>query len=235
MRPGSRIILCLLTLVALVGCAKTSITEQTPMGSPGLARPNRILVYNFIANSADMPGDSSIGSSVSAPYSPPTPDQVATGRQLGALIAADLVADIQAMGLSAVQAGPGSSPQIGDGVIRGYLVSAQGGGAARRFIIGFGSGTTELDTVVEGYAVTPQGWRKLGSGTLSSSGGKTPGIIAPAAVAIATGNPVGLIVVGGVKLYREATDKNGLDARAKATADAIAEALRTRFEDRGWI
>jgi len=54
-------------------------------------------------------------------------------------------------------------------------------------------------------------------------------------VAIATGNPVGLIVIGGVKLYREATDKNGLDARAKATADAIAEALKTRFQDRGWI
>ena len=57
----------------------------------------------------------------------------------------------------------------------------------------------------------------------------------PAAVAIASGNPVGLIVVGGVKLYREASGKNGLDARAKATAEAITEALRTRFEDRGWI
>jgi hypothetical protein len=92
-----------------------------------------------------------------------------------------------------------------------------------------------LDTVVEGYTMTPQGLRRLGSGTLSSSGGKTPGVVVPAAVAIASGNPVGLIVVGGVKLYREASGKNGLDARAKATADAIAEALKTRFEDRGWI
>jgi hypothetical protein len=41
--------------------------------------------------------------------------------------------------------------------------------------------------------------------------------------------------VGGVKLYREASGKTGLDARAKATADAIAEALKSRFEDRGWI
>jgi Domain of unknown function (DUF4410) len=235
MRSSSRIVLCLLTLVALVGCAKTSVTEQTPISSPGLARPNRILVYNFIANPADMPADSSIGGAVSAPRTPPTAEQLATGRQLGALIAADLVADIQAMGLSAVQAGPGSSPQVGDGVIRGYLISAEGGGAVKRFIIGFGSGTSELDTVVEGYTVTPQGWRKLGSGTLSSSGGKTPGIVVPAAVAIASGNPVGLIVVGGVKLYREASGKNGLEARAKATADAIADALKMRFEDRGWI
>src|ERR1700712_263861 len=114
--------------MALVGCAKTSITEQTPMRDPGLARPNRILVYNFVANPADMPADSSIASAVNAPPTPPTAEQLDTGRQLGARIAADLVADIQAMGLSAVLAEPGSSPQVGDGVIRGYLVSAQVGG-----------------------------------------------------------------------------------------------------------
>jgi hypothetical protein len=39
------------------------------------------------------------------------------------------------MGLTAVQAGPGSTPQPGDGVIRGYLVSVQGGGAVKRFVI----------------------------------------------------------------------------------------------------
>jgi hypothetical protein len=83
--------------------------------------------------------------------------------------------------------------------------------------------------------MTRQGLRRLGSGTLSSSGGKTSGVVVPAAVAIASSNPVGLIVVGGVKLYREASDKNGLEARAKATADAIAEELKERFEDRGWI
>jgi hypothetical protein len=77
--------------------------------------------------------------------------------------------------MSAVHAGPGSAPQVGDGVIRGYLVSVEGGNVARRFVIGFGSGTSEMDTVVEGYLMTPQGLLKLGSGTLSSSGSKTPG------------------------------------------------------------
>ncbi len=142
------------------------------------------------------------------------------------------------MGLTAVQAGPGSSPQVGDGVIRGYLVSVQGGGAGntvKRFVIGFGAGTSEMDTVVEGYAVTPQGWRKLGSGTLSSSGNKAPGMVVPAAVAIATGNPIGLIVVGGLKVYGEASGRNTVEGRAKATADAIAEQLKIRFQDRGWI
>jgi hypothetical protein len=139
------------------------------------------------------------------------------------------------MGLTAVQAGPGASPQVGDGVIRGYLVSVQGGSTVQRFVIGFGAGTSEMDTVVEGYAVTPQGWRKLGSGTLTSSGNKTPGMVVPAAVAIATANPIGLIVVGGAKIYGEASGRNGLEGRAKATADEIAVQLRIRFQDRGWI
>jgi Domain of unknown function (DUF4410) len=235
MKSSNFTALCLSALLVISGCAKTQVTQQTPIASPQLTRPNQILVYNFVASPADMPSDSSIAGSVSAPSTPSTADQLATGRQLGALIATDLVADIQAMGLNAATAGPGSSPQVGDGVIRGYLVSAEGGSAAKRFIIGFGSGSSELDTVVEGYTMTPQGLQPLGSGTLSSTGGKTPGIIVPAAVAIASGNPVGLIVVGGVKLYREASGKTGLDARAKATADAIASNLKTRFQARGWI
>jgi len=238
MKFRSDILLCLLALVVVAGCASTKITQQTPMGSYGLARPNQIWVYNFVANPADMPADSSIGGQVGAPSTPPTAAEIEQGRQLGALIASDLVANIQEMGLSAVQAGPGSSPQVGDGVIRGYLVSVQGGSAGsavKRFVIGFGAGTSEMDTVVEGYAVTPQGWRKLGSGTLTSSGNKTPGMVVPAAVAIATANPIGLIVVGGAKIYGEASGRSGLQGRAKATADEIAAQLKIRFQDRGWI
>jgi hypothetical protein len=47
-----------------------------------------------------------------------------------------------------------------------------------------------------------------------------PGMVAPAAVAIATGNPIGLIVVGGMKVRGQASGRNTLEGRAKATADA---------------
>lgn len=92
-----------------------------------------------------------------------------------------------------------------------------------------------MDTLVEGYVMMAQGLRRLGSGTLSSSGSRTPGMIVPAAVAIASGNPVGLIVAGGMKIYGEASGRNQLEGRAKATADEIAAQLRIRFQDRGWI
>ena len=235
MKSLARFALYLIALALVAGCASTNVTQQTPISNAGLPRPNQIWVYDFVANPADMPPNSSIGGEVSAPSAPPTAAEIDEGRQLGALIASNLVADIQAMGLSAAQAGPRSMPQVGDAVIRGYLVSVQGGSAVKRFVIGFGAGTSEMDTVVEGYAVTSQGWRKLGSGTLTSSGNKTPGMIVPAAVAIATANPIGLIVVGGAKIYGEASGRSGLEGRAKATAEAIAEQLEIRFQDRGWI
>ena len=228
----------LFAIVMLAGCASTNVTQQTPVTAPGLARPNQIWVYDFVAGAADLPADSSLAGQLGAPSTPPTPEEIEIGRKYGAMIAQELVKDIQAMGMPAIEAGPGSSPQVGDGVIRGYIVSTEGGGAGgfgKRFVIGFGAGTAEMDTVVEGYVMTPEGLRKLGSGTLSSSGNKMPGMAVPAAVAIATANPVGLIVVGGTKVIGAASGRTGLEGRAKATADEIAAQLKIRFQDRGWI
>jgi hypothetical protein len=55
-------------------------------------------------------------------------------------------------------------------------------------------------------------------------------MVVPAAVAIASGNPIGLIVVGGAKIYGEASGRNTLEGRARATADAIADQLKIRFQ-----
>jgi Domain of unknown function (DUF4410) len=237
MKSSRYTVALLFALAVLAGCASTKVTEQTPMQQPGLARPNTIYVYNFAADQADIPPDSSILSKLSLSSTPPSQDDQNAGRELGAAIAQELVSDINAMGLNAVQVSPSSPPQIaiGDGVIRGYIVSAEGGSTARRFVIGFGSGTSEMDTVVEGYVMTANGLEKLGSGSLNSSGNKTPGMVAPAAIAIATGNPVGLIVMGGLKVYGEASGRNKLQGRAKATADQIADQLKIRFRERGWI
>jgi hypothetical protein len=231
----SRRISIFFAFAVLSGCASTNVTQQTPVVRPGIARPNQIWVYDFIADPARLPADSSIGPGLSAPSKPLTADELETGRRLSAIIAKSLVTDIQAMGLPAVQAGPGAAPQVGDGVIRGYLVSVQAGSGVKRFVIGFSAGSSEIDTVVEGYVMTPQGLRQLGSGTLSSSGNKTPGIIAPSAVAIATRNPIGLIIVGATRIYGEASGSNTPEGRAKATADAIAEQLKIRFREYGWI
>jgi uncharacterized protein DUF4410 len=236
MKVVNRSLILFVALAILAGCASTKITQQQQNVSGRIPRPNQIWVYSFAAAPSEVPADSSIGGQLSPSRVPLTDEQIAAGRDLGTLIARNLVVDIQAMGLPAIRGiRGGTPPQVGDAVIRGYIVSVEGGSTVKRFVIGFGAGTSEMDTVVEGYIMTTQGLRKLGSGTLSSSGSKTPGMIVPAAVAIASGSPVGLIVVGGAKIYGEASGRNSLEGRAKATADEIAEQLKIRFQDRGWI
>ena len=102
---------------------------QGPITAPGLTRPNQIWVYDFVAAASDMPSDSSIAGEVGAPSTPPTQEEIETGRKYGAMIAQRLVTDVQNMGMPATLAGPGSAPQVGDGIIRGYIVSTEGGGA----------------------------------------------------------------------------------------------------------
>ena len=51
----NRAISIFFVLAVLSGCASTNVTQQTPMVSPELARPNQIWVYDFIADPAKCP------------------------------------------------------------------------------------------------------------------------------------------------------------------------------------
>ena len=229
------IVPCLFAMVLAAGCASTKVTDQTRLVNEKLPKPNQILVYDFSATPADVPADSAFASQGSAPATAPTDEQAALGRQLGVQIAAELVAAIREMGLPAAQVSQGATPQVNDIVIRGYLVSIDPGSAAKRMTIGFGSGGSELTTVVEGYQMTANGLRKLGSGTTGAKGSKGPGAAVGAAAWLVTGSPVGLIVGGGMKIYGEASGSATIEGRAKATAKEIADVLKKRFQEEGWI
>lgn len=230
----SRIVLSLLTFVILAGCASTTVNTQRLVYDK-LPRPEHIWVYDFVSNPADLPPDSAMAGQFAIPSTPPSADDIAAGRELGAQMATDLVLAIRDMGLPAERATSRTRVWVNDIVLRGYLLSVDKGSAVKRFTIGFGSGTSELQTAVDGYQMTPQGLRKLGGGTADSGGGKGPGTAAPAAVAIATGNPVGLIVGGTVKLYGEASGKSKIEGRADATVKELAARLKSRFQEEGWI
>ena len=101
--------------------------------------------------------------------------------------------------------------------------------------LGFGSGNSELETVVEGYQQTAVGLRKLGSGSLNANGSKGPGAALGGAAWIITGSPIGLIVGGSLKIYGEASGNSKIEGRAKQTAKEIADVLKERCKDQGWI
>ena len=235
MKFRSLIVPCLLAPLAIViGCPSTKVTQrESNIGDQKIARPNHILIYDFAATPADVPGDSALAGQFEAETQ--TDEQVTAGRKLGAQVAKELAADIQAMGLPAQVASGGAHPEIGDIVIKGYFVSIDEGSAVKRMVIGFGAGGAELKTAVEGYLMTPHGLRKLGSGTVEADPGKAPGAALPAAVAIASGNPIGLIVSSAVKVQGQVSGRTTIEGRGKQTAKEIAEALKPRFQQQGWI
>jgi hypothetical protein len=233
MKSRSRLVLCLFALVVAAGCATTKVSDRQQIVSGQLPRPNEIWVYDFAATAADVPAGSALAGQVTDASQ--TPEDLAIGQQLGAEIASQLVQQVQAMGMPAARGGAGTAPQLNDIVIRGQLISIQQGSAAERVAIGFGAGASELKTAVEGYQMTAQGLRKLGSGAVDAGGGKSPGAALGVVGLIATANPAGLIISSGMKVYGEASGSSKVEGRAKATAKEIADVLKQRFHQQGWI
>ncbi|MBW2243169.1 MAG: DUF4410 domain-containing protein [Deltaproteobacteria bacterium] len=237
MKYPARIASCLLVLLIVAGCASTKVVGQESYADDErIARPDRILVYDLAATPDDIDTGYAAAGSHAEPSTPRTAEEIETGRQLGALVAEKLVAAIQAMGLPAERARWGAAPRVGDILLKGHFESIDKGSRFKRVVVGFGAGSAGLTTVVEGYQMTEEGLRKLGSREIASGGGgKTPGVLVPIAVTAATANPVGLIVGGAVKVSGEVTGRNKIEASAKRTAKLIADELRVAFERQGWI
>jgi hypothetical protein len=235
MKAGRPLVSSLLVVMVMAGCASTEVKDRQTTNVGKIPRPNNILVSDFVATPADVPADSALAGHAAVQPTPQTAEQVATGRRVGAEIGTRLVEEIRGMGLPAARASSATRPQLNDLVIRGYLLSVDEGSAAKRVAIGFGSGASHLSVAVEGYQMTAQGLRKLGSGEIDAGGSKGPGAAAPLAVAVATGNPIGLIVTSGLKVYGEASGSSKVEGRADQVAKKIAEELRPRFRQQGWI
>jgi hypothetical protein len=229
-----RLAISLVAVAFAAACAGTNVSERQELVKGPLPRPDHIFVYDFAATPQDVPADSALAGQL-ASGSPQTPEQIALGRQVGAAIASELVADINAMGMPAAVVTQQSRFFVNDIVIRGYLLSYTAGNAAERVAIGMGEGAAEIKAAVEGFQVTPSGLRKLGSGDVDTQSSKTPGAAVPLAVAIATKNPLGLIISTGVKLHGEESGSSTIQGKAKDVAKEIASQLRTRFEQQGWI
>ena len=231
----ARIGLCVLAVAVVAGCASTKVSDRQEYTGGKIPRPHHIWVYDFSATPADVPADSALAGQHAEHATPQTAEQIATGRKMGELIATQLVEEIFNMGLLARKASSSTQPEINDLVIRGHILSGDEGSATKRVAIGFGSGASELTVVAEGFQMTAQGLRKLGSGTVDSGGGKTPGGAVGVAALIVTGNPVGLIVGGGVKAYGEYSGSSKIEGRAKAIAKEIGEKIKPKFQQQGWI
>jgi Domain of unknown function (DUF4410) len=225
----------LLAVSVVAGCAWTKTTHHEELVAGRLPRPGHIWVYDFAATPADVPRSSGFVDARYQPAQSQSSEEIAAGRQAGTELATKLVEQIQQMGLPAERASTNTRPRINDMVLRGYFVSIDKGSAAKRLVIGFGSGAAQLTTAVEGYQMTARGLRKLGADTVQSGGNKMPGEALGIVGFLATSNPAGLVVGSGVKAVGEASGSSRIEGRTRATAREIASQLSVRFQQWGWV
>jgi hypothetical protein len=131
----------LLTISVLGACASSEITgRQAYSEQEKIARPGRVIVYDFAATPADIPPSARITGYYSVRQTPQTSKEIQLGRQLAAQVSKKLVREILDMGMPAQRAGNGPPPQIGDVLITGQFISIDEGSRTKRVIIGFGKG-----------------------------------------------------------------------------------------------
>ena len=232
MKPFGPTIVSICALAVLAGCASSDVaSRRSYTADEEIARPGRIIVHNFAATAADA----AIAGRYDRRDTPQTAEEIELGRELGVRVADELVKDILAMGMPAERAGSGPAPQPGDLVIKGEFVSIDEGSRLKRMLIGFGAGAAELKTFVEGYQVTADGLRPLGSAEIEAGGGKMPGMIVPVVGgAIAGRATTSAAIAGGLNVAQELGPES-MQAAANRTAEEIAKVLEEAFKKRGWI
>lgn len=232
----SLLLVSLLGLAVLVGCASSDVTaRRQASGSQDVAKPQRIIVHNFAGTPADLPPDSAIAEHYARRSQPQTAKEIEIGRKLGAQLAAELVTEILNMGMPAERAGGGPPPQPGDHIIRGEFVSIDEGSRLKRMLIGFGAGAAELKTLVEAYEVTTTGLRPLGSAEVTAGGGKMPGMLVPVLGGAAASQAGRAAIISGSLNVVQEMGPESMRAAAKRTAKEIAKVLKDVFRKRGWI
>ncbi len=231
-----RTLLLITAALLALSCSSTKVSDRDAYAGGKIPRPARILVYDFAVAPSDLPSWSGAAGGYPDAAAILEPDDLEAGRKLGADLARELVARIDAMGMTAVRAEAQPGPQLDDIAITGFFTSVEAGSGAERVVLGFGKGAPDVQVHAVGYRKTAAGMERLGGGTLEDGGaGKSPGLVVPALVTVATRNPIGLAVSSAVKAEGEISGRTTEVGSAERIADEIAGALESQFRKQGWI
>lgn len=227
-------------LASLAGCAthvQNTANYAAPTGYPAVitARPRIVLVYPFSLDPAIVQLDPSMlahleGDSGS---SDPGLQRAETAQDVTATITETLVAAFNKMGLPSRAAAPGEPPPPGAVVVQGQILKVTAGNAARRTLIGFGAGKSEVVAQVGVLRALPSGQlQPLESYRGDSSSGRTPGLGLGAASAAA--GHIGMAVAGSAA-GTIARHRTGLEREAANLGKQVASDIGQFFTAEGWI
>jgi hypothetical protein len=223
-----------LLFALLAGCAHTSAQPVSTYSGPALAKPQRVLVVDFAVSADQVSLNRGVFESRAQPSdaTAPNAEQLKLGQEVATTLSEELVKRICALGLAAERAPGGKKAEPGTMVIEGRFVSIDEGSKARRLVIGFGAGGTEVKTIAEAYVGTPSGPVLAQTFETEAKSAPTPGLVS-GGPAVAAGR---VVVAGAIAATKVVTEtKRGVAADAAHTAEELAKRLGEFFVAQGWI
>lgn len=229
--------LAALGLLALGGCethVQNTANYAAPTGYPSVIerRPDVVLVYPFAIDPEQVQLATGILAHLHSNGQDPAVKRAEIAQSVTATITQTLVEDVTKMGLPARAAYPGETAPPGAVVIEGNVTKVVAGNAARRTVIGFGVGESDVVASVNLLRALPGGqMRPLESYSGDATSGRTPGLALGAAGAA---SHVGL-AVAGMAAGTVARSRTGLEPEAANLANKVAGDIRQFFTSEGWI
>jgi len=228
--------------IALAGCSHATVETQSLYQGAALPRPAIVYVRDFVVTPGDVALDSGRIARLRRMLSGADTGQQQQAAAQGVVdaLSNSLVEDIARMGLIARRISPDTVIPSNENaaLIDGNITSIDEGNRAKRVVIGFGAGASQVDARVAltylGNAATEQ---RLAEFQASGNSGSAPGMAATAGAGAAVGaasTATTLAVSGGTQTIRE-TQSGSASHDADDIGNKIAGSLRTIFAQQGWV
>ena len=226
-------ILGVLLFSYLAACGSTGIRNTAQTQERNLPKPSRILVYDFAVSEREVFEYQGIMRQQPTIKDPAERERLLAQDVKDAL--AEEVADgLRKLGFTVERVSRGTVATGNELLVDGQFVTVDEGNPLRRLVIGFGSGTSTVESRAQVYQGGSAG--KVLEFTTYSDSGKMPGA-APmlgAGAAVQGGVTAGTVAVNaavsGVKTY-----KSDVARMAAASGDQVVRYLSEFFAQQGWI
>src|SRR5262245_48151895 len=233
---SARLALAAIALTVTAGCARVS-TESVEKSTDVLPKPELILVHDYQVSRDQVQLDSALSSRVkrTAKGTPDAEDQLKIEQDVSRALTTTLVDEIRKPGIPAkpaAMAAPVAGPTLS---IEGEMVSIDEGNKAKRLVIGFGSGASEVRTLTQVYEVTSEDGHRLVEDfytTVKSS--RKPGFGPMAGFGAAAGAAASSVAAAGGVGVATALSQT-VEADVKHGAKQIAKEIAKLCVQQGWI
>jgi hypothetical protein len=224
---------CALALLFVSACGQTGVRNIKLTQEKNLPRPSRILVADFAVSEREVTEYQGI-----MRQQPTIKDPAERERQLAAevkdALAEEVVGGLRTLGFTVERVSRSTRATGNDLLIDGYFFTVDEGNPLHRLVIGFGTGTSKVDSQVQVYQ--GEDAQKLLEFATHSDSGKLPGA-APAlgAGAVAQGGVTAGMVVANAAVSGVKTYKSDVARMAAASGDQVVRYLSEFFAQQGWI